>query len=153
MPPAHRAGVRSDLDRSRPWYLGRCYLDLRTDRDENAIPTPGDKTRMAHSYDAFRGVRKRARPQEDDLENRGHLGKWIFCDLWVSWYPAHLTIARTGRGSTFHRATTRSAHGAVRWGEVPFGHALYYEYPVALTMRLKTRLPRSRSRRESNRRG
>ena len=68
-------------------------------------------------------------PLEDETPIRSPMTKFLFVDLGVSWYPAHLTISWSeGAGSTFHRITTRSAPGTGWWGEIPFDADIYKLY-------------------------
>ena len=68
-------------------------------------------------------------PLEDEPHVRSPVTKFLFVDLGVSWYPAHLTISWSeGAGSTFHRITTRSAPGTGWWEEIPFDTDLYKLY-------------------------
>lgn len=114
--PARLTLVVSDIDRELAWAMGVALLDLRTAREESAVPTPGDTQWRTHSPDAFRGKLKRNRPTKDEIPCREPIGKWIWVDLGVFWYHAQLTISRAeGGGATFHRGKKRSAPGTGHW--------------------------------------
>ena len=121
--------VLADLDRARAWFLGNVFIDFRSAQNVEAIPIPGDKLWRSNVFDAFRGKLKRMFPLEDEPTVRSPMTKFIFVDLGVSWYPAHLTISWSeGAGSTFQRITTRSAPGTGWWEEIPFDTDLYKLY-------------------------